>query len=74
MVRPKVIIDTDAGQDDALAIFMGLAAHKREEIEIIGITTVQGNTSVKHVNNNVLRILDTLGLLHVSEHNYFLYN
>lgn len=63
MSLPKVIIDTDAGLDDALAIFMALAAHKRKEIEVIAITTVHGNTEVHNVNNNVLRILETANLL-----------
>ncbi|KAG7154940.1 uridine nucleosidase 1-like [Homarus americanus] len=53
MSVPKVIIDTDAGIDDALAIFMALAAHKRGEIEVIAVTTVHGNTGVHHVNNNI---------------------
>ncbi|XP_053652086.1 inosine-uridine preferring nucleoside hydrolase isoform X2 [Cherax quadricarinatus] len=65
MVVPKVIIDTDAGVDDALAIFMALAAHKRKEIEVIAVTTVQGNTEVHNVNTNVLRILNTAALLEI---------
>ena len=64
-MRPKVIIDTDAGLDDALALFMAIAAHKLNKIEIIGITTVQGNTSVENVNKNVLRILDVSQQLQV---------
>lgn len=63
MSIPKVIIDTDAGTDDALAIFMALAAHKRKEIEVIAITTVQGNTGLHNANNNVLRTLQTANLL-----------
>ncbi|XP_066989767.1 nucleoside hydrolase-like isoform X3 [Macrobrachium rosenbergii] len=63
MSVPKVIIDTDAGLDDALAIFMALAAHKKKQIEVIAITTVQGNTKVENVNSNVLRILETANLL-----------
>ncbi|XP_068217264.1 nucleoside hydrolase-like [Palaemon carinicauda] len=63
MSVPKVIIDTDAGLDDALAILMALAAHKKKQIEVIAITTVQGNTTVDNTNNNVLRILETTDLL-----------
>nr|XP_045612527.1 inosine-uridine preferring nucleoside hydrolase-like isoform X2 [Procambarus clarkii] len=62
MAIPKVIIDTDAGLDDALAIFMATEAHKRKEIEIVAFTTVQGNTAVHNVNINVLRTLKTAGL------------
>ncbi|KAK4292537.1 hypothetical protein Pmani_034711 [Petrolisthes manimaculis] len=60
MIGRKVIIDTDAGRDDALALFMALEAHKRQEINVIAITTVNGNTLLHHVNNNVQRILHTV--------------
>ncbi len=36
----KIIIDTDPGQDDAIAILLALAS---PELEVIGITTVAGN-------------------------------
>ncbi|KAG0721300.1 Inosine-uridine preferring nucleoside hydrolase [Chionoecetes opilio] len=65
MAATKVIIDTDAGTDDALALFMALEAHKRGCLEVLAITTVQGNTSLHNVNNNVLRILRTANLLEI---------
>ena len=37
----KIIIDTDPGQDDAIAILLALASP--EEIEVLGITAVAGN-------------------------------
>ena len=37
----KIIIDTDPGQDDAVAILLALASP--EEIEVLGITCVAGN-------------------------------
>ncbi|MBT7448974.1 MAG: nucleoside hydrolase, partial [Tateyamaria sp.] len=40
MVKRKVIIDTDPGQDDAVAILLALASP--EEIEVLGITVVAG--------------------------------
>lgn len=40
---PTVIIDTDPGIDDAMALLLAFAAHKRKEISIIGITIVIGN-------------------------------
>lgn len=55
----KLIIDTDAGADDALAILLALkyeAAHQKN-IEIIAITCTYGNTEVKNVETNVLKIL-----------------
>lgn len=67
MAATKVIIDTDAGTDDALAIFMALEAHRRGCLQVLAITTVHGNTPVKNVNNNVLRILHLTNLLDVSK-------
>jgi purine nucleosidase len=40
MERQKIIIDTDPGQDDAVAILLALAS---PEIELLGITAVAGN-------------------------------
>ena len=37
----KIIIDTDPGQDDAVAILLALASP--DEIEVLGITAVAGN-------------------------------
>jgi len=36
----KIIIDTDPGQDDAVAILLALAS---PELEVLGITAVAGN-------------------------------
>ncbi|XP_042864350.1 inosine-uridine preferring nucleoside hydrolase-like [Penaeus japonicus] len=63
MTIPKLVIDTDAGLDDALGIFMALESHKRGDLEVVAITTVQGNTKVDNVCVNVLRILQTADLL-----------
>ncbi len=57
----KFLIDTDAGIDDAVALMMALNAHYRKEIDIVGITCVQGNTSVDNVCINVLRTMDIAG-------------
>ena len=38
--KRKIIIDTDPGQDDAVAILLALAS---EELEVMGITAVAGN-------------------------------
>ena len=50
----KLIIDTDCGIDDAVAIMMALA---HSDVEVIGITTVSGNVDVAQVTENVLRLL-----------------
>ncbi len=53
----KVIIDTDCGIDDAIAIMMAV----RNGLDVRGITTVSGNTEVEQVTVNVLRVLHFLG-------------
>ena len=60
--RKKIIIDTDPGVDDAMAIIMALDAHKRQQIEIIAITLVKGNASLKDAERNILRVLEIFEL------------
>lgn len=55
----KVILDTDPGVDDALAL---LLAFRSPELSVVGITTVCGNVSVDQSGVNVFRVLDLLGL------------
>jgi hypothetical protein len=62
----KIVIDTDAGLDDAQAILMALAS---DNVDVVAITTVLGNTTAPQVANNVLRILKMADRLDVS--NYF---
>ena len=51
----KIIIDTDPGIDDTMAIFFALNS---PEIEVLGLTTVYGNTSTDQGTKNALRILE----------------
>jgi len=60
-VRKKLIIDSDTGIDDAMAILMALEAHKRDEVEVLAITAVAGNTTEKDAERNILRVLDVAG-------------
>ncbi len=53
----KVVIDTDCGVDDAIAIIMAL----ENGLDVKGITTVSGNTHVKQVTENVLKVLHYVG-------------
>ncbi len=55
----KLIIDTDPGIDDAMAIAYAAAA---PEIELIGLTTVFGNTHVHQSSRNARYLVDKLGL------------
>lgn len=51
----KVILDTDPGIDDGMAIQIALNA---SEIELLGLTTIFGNASVDLTTTNALRLLD----------------
>lgn len=55
----KLIIDTDPGIDDAMAIAYAAAA---SEFDLIGLTTVFGNTHVHQSSRNARFLLDKLGL------------
>ncbi len=53
-MRRPIIIDTDPGPDDALAILLALGAADR--LEIRGITTMAGNVGVDQTTVNALKI------------------
>jgi len=57
-LRRKLIIDCDTGSDDAVAIMLA-ALHPR--LELIGVTTVNGNVPVENCTDNSLRVLDFIG-------------
>ena len=57
IMRRKLIIDTDTGVDDAMALLMALEAHKRGEVEVLAITAVSGNTEESHAHRNILRTI-----------------
>ena len=54
----RVVIDTDPGQDDAVAILLALAS---PEIELAAITTVSGNVAATQGAANARRVLDLAG-------------
>ncbi|KAF7387513.1 hypothetical protein HZH68_013190 [Vespula germanica] len=58
--RNSVIIDTDPGSDDALAILLALAYEKSnyEDFKILAITCTYGNTYLENVEKNVLKTLE----------------
>jgi hypothetical protein len=68
--RPRrvlnLVIDTDVGSDDAMAIILCCAAQKKGAANIWGVTCVHGNTSLQNVCANTLKTLQTLGRLDVS--------
>jgi len=54
----KIIIDTDPGQDDAVAILLALAS---PELEILGITAVAGNVPLALTVKNARMICELAG-------------
>lgn len=50
MAPRKIIIDTDPGQDDAVAILLALASP--EDVTVLGITAVAGNVSLDLTQKN----------------------
>ena len=59
MTQPQsLIIDTDPGQDDAVAILLALAS---PEINLLGITTVAGNVPLALTQLNARKICDLAG-------------
>ncbi|KAI3459878.1 hypothetical protein Pfo_016541 [Paulownia fortunei] len=56
--RKKIIIDTDPGIDDAMAIFLALQS---PEVEVIGLTTIYGNVYTTLATRNALHLLEIAG-------------
>lgn len=57
-MKTKIIIDTDPGQDDAVAILLALAS---PELDILGITTVAGNIPLEKTQSNARKICEVAG-------------
>lgn len=57
MNKKPIIIDTDPGIDDAVALAIALFS---EELDVRLITTVNGNVSLEKVTYNMLRLLKFL--------------
>ena len=53
-----IIIDTDPGQDDAVAILLALAS---PEIDVLGITAVAGNVPLRLTEKNARKICELAG-------------
>lgn len=54
----KIIIDTDPGQDDAVAILLALAS---PEIEVLGLTAVAGNVPLALTERNARIVCELAG-------------
>src|SRR3979409_1143387 len=58
MTPTPIILDCDPGHDDAIALLLAVAS---PEVELVGVTTVAGNTTIDKCTNNALRILELAG-------------
>jgi inosine-uridine nucleoside N-ribohydrolase len=56
--KRKILIDTDPGIDDAMAIFYALES---PELDVIGLTSVFGNAHVSVCTTNALKLLEIAG-------------
>ncbi len=59
MAARKIIIDTDPGQDDAVAILLALASP--EELDVLGITVVAGNVPLALTSRNARMVCELGG-------------
>lgn len=62
MEKKLLIVDCDAGIDDALALVILAGAHKVNKIKLLAVTCVNGNTGVDNVVSNVFRTLKVCGI------------
>lgn len=54
----KIILDVDTGTDDAVALMIAALS---PGLDLLGATTVNGNTAVNNCTENTLRVLDYIG-------------
>lgn len=59
MKQRKIIIDTDPGQDDAVAILLALASP--DELDVLGITCVAGNVPLALTSKNARMVCELAG-------------
>ena len=61
----SVVIDTDPGTDDAIALMMALQSNG---LDVIGITTVGGNAHLTETTKNTLSLLEYLSRPNIQVH------
>ena len=57
MEAKRILLDTDPGIDDALAILLALAS---PELKVEGVSAVHGNCSVGQATTNALSVLELM--------------
>jgi inosine-uridine nucleoside N-ribohydrolase len=63
--RTKVILDVDTGTDDAVAL---MTAALSPDLELVGASTVNGNTTIDYTTENTLRVFDWIGMPAIPVH------
>ena len=58
-MKNKIIIDTDPGQDDAVAILLALASP--DELDVLGIVAVAGNVGLAQNAKNARKVVELAG-------------
>ncbi len=58
MAPRKIIIDTDPGQDDGVAILLALAS---PELDVLGVVAVAGNVPLRLTEVNARKIVELSG-------------
>jgi inosine-uridine nucleoside N-ribohydrolase len=61
----KVILDVDTGTDDAVAL---MTAALSPDLELVGATTVNGNTTIDYTTENTLRVFDFIRMPGIAVH------
>lgn len=62
MNKRHLLIDCDTGTDDAIALIATLG-NQGEMLEVVGISSVNGNVEEQYTSENNLRLLSYLGYL-----------
>ena len=65
METHRIIIDTDPGQDDAVAILLALAS---PEIEVLAVTAVAGNVPLALTQTNARKVCELAGRPDIAVH------
>ena len=66
LTPPKIILDTDPGGDDALALLWLLSLETRGRAELVAITTVEGNVDARLTFNNACELLQLVNLTDIT--------
>lgn len=61
----RIILDVDTGTDDAVAL---MTAALSPDLELVGATTVNGNTTIDNTTENTLRVFDWIGMPDIPVH------